>query len=87
MIATWGEIYRNSTPPEIVVDLMCHWMENEPMLIYQPIIQKSMVWTSHLKPPHVTDSEKYINICGLPDAIGNYRKMCMDNIFQQLPKF
>ena len=74
MIATWGEIYRKSIPPEIILDLICHWIEHEPMIIYQPIIQKSMVWTSSLKPMHVTETAKYISICGLPDAIGNSLK-------------
>ena len=45
-------------------------MENDPQLIYQPIIKKSMVWTTALKPMHVVDLDRYINICGLPYVIG-----------------
>ena len=71
IISTWGEIYRSGCPPDIVLELMSHWIENEPEILFQPISRKSVMklWTTYIKPEHIS-SQDFISICALPSAIG-----------------
>lgn len=70
IISTWGEIYRSGCPPDIVLELMSHWIENEPEILFQPISRKSVMklWTTYIKPEHIS-SQDFISICALPSAI------------------
>jgi len=79
LISSWGEIYRNTLPPPLLLDIIGTWLDTEPLTLFYPLYQNSNMWLSFLKPEHYIETQKYIPITGLQDCIAWSIRLALEN--------
>ncbi|CAG5105399.1 Oidioi.mRNA.OKI2018_I69.chr1.g2098.t1.cds [Oikopleura dioica] len=79
LISCFGEIYRDSLPPPLLLDIIATWLDNEPLSLFYPLYQNSNIWLGFLKPEHYTDANKFIPMAGLKDLIAWSIRLALEN--------